>query len=124
MENENIYLFLIENMRKGSFTETRNAFPKSAELSRETTWKPTPPQTSKNQTYQEMLSTFKRISADEKVLLNEKEALSRNKETLRLRIFDQIGFRKRRIENYKTEITELRQQCASLHTAMEKYYSK
>jgi hypothetical protein len=117
MGNENIYLFLIENMRKGNITETRNAFPKPSEIVQETTWKPTQPQINRPQTYQETLSTLKKISADEK------EALSKNKETLRLRIIDQIEIRRRRVENYKTEIIELKQQCENLHTAMEKYYT-
>ena len=59
------------------------------------------------------------LDKERKALQNEKDQLIANKQILQFKISEQIETRKRRIEQYKAEITELKQNCQTLQNAIE-----
>ena len=66
-----------------------------------------------------LLSMLDRLDEEEKMLLTEKSQLTDMEEKLRLKITEEIETKKRRIEDLKTEIPELKQKCETLAQALE-----
>ena len=115
-KNENIHLFILEKMRKGSLleSETKSIFPNTIEQLTETSPNDTSPKSNITLNFQEPISILKERKKEEEILLNKKNELSRNIEILRLRIAEKIETRKRRIERYQTEIYDLKKECPNL----------
>jgi hypothetical protein len=120
-KNENIHLFILEKLREGNLTEpaTKNIFSQTVEYSTN------PIQIDESGAAitipngQDPVEFLQELNKKAKNLLNEKAELTRTKEMLRQRIAQQIETKKRRIENYKTEIALLKQKCQVLQAALE-----
>lgn len=66
-----------------------------------------------------ILSMLQRLSEEEHLLTTEKSQLADMEEKLRVKIIDEIETKKRKIEDLKTEIPELKQKCENLAKALD-----
>jgi hypothetical protein len=105
-ENENIYLFIIkEEYARNKAKQKANApFLRTADHPRITTRNSS---AIPSEPYKEEIGQ-----------LNEKKQLVKAKQESKLRKTEQIKRRKRRINQMKAEILELRQECQTLATAL------
>ncbi len=110
-ENENIYLFIIkeEYARNKAKQKVNEAFHRAADHPRITT-----------NSSAILGEPYKKENAQ----LNEKKQLMRTKQKLKLRKTKQIESRKRRIDQLKAEILELKQECQTLATVLGTPISK
>jgi predicted transcriptional regulator len=111
-KNDNIQLFILEQMRKRNTPsqKLKDVTPKMPEQPRIIFG---------DQTTQAPINVLKEINKEEKALQNEREELIRTRQTMQLRLAEQIEFRKHRIEQHKAEITYLKQKCAVLQNVLE-----
>ena len=143
--NENIQLFILEEMRVRNRTEQEmsNVFKKQADhpanilqepqiqgmisfvetLSQpeDTLLSEKKEQTESEQilqTHREMMAAIERLN-QEKTLLTEKKNLLETRQMLQTKIAQEIENRKSRIEQFKIEITDLKRRCKTLQTALE-----
>lgn len=67
----------------------------------------------------DLLATLEALGGEEKTLIAEKSQLLDMEETLRQKMIDEIEVKRRRIENLKYEIPELKQRCEALAKVLD-----
>ena len=67
----------------------------------------------------DLLLTLEALGGEEKTLIIEKSQLLDMEETLKQKILDEIEVKRRRIQNLKYEIPELKQRCEALAKALD-----
>jgi hypothetical protein len=126
--NENIYLFLLEEMRTsgGSGRQVKEIL-RTPEILQKQAPRPTIAAKcpiAQESTEQDSLAILKKINKEEKDLINEKNELMHNSQILQQKIAEQIEIRKHRIENSKAEITGLEQKCQYLQAVIKTSFPK
>jgi len=66
-----------------------------------------------------LLTLIETLGGEEQALLEEKAQLANMEEQLQLKIREEIEAKKRRIEDLKNEIPELKQKCEALAKALD-----
>ena len=115
-KNENIQLFILEEMRRRNSTQSTMQVLQEPEPQLTAT---TIIEEKTMHANQSPIDFMAELDKERKALQNEKDQLIANKQILKFKIAEQIETRKRRIEQYKAEITELKQNCQTLQNAIE-----